>query len=51
MKSSVCEPGLTHIVHVELEKIVRSGKSCEMSQTVSVRSHIKSTCIILKPEQ
>ena len=32
MKSSVCEPGLTHIVHVELEKIVRSGKSVEMSQ-------------------
>ena len=34
MKSSVCDPGLTHIVHVELEKIVRSGKSCEMSQSL-----------------
>ena len=33
MKSSVAEPGLTHIVHVELEKIVRSGKSCEISQS------------------
>ena len=33
MKSSVSEPGLTYIVHVELEKVVRSGKCCEMSQS------------------
>ena len=34
MKSSaVSEAGVTYIVHVELEKVVRSGKSCEMSQS------------------